>query len=299
MRGGGDTYFKIEGRPFEDPNQQVTALNPAISHDYFNAMGISLLKGRQFTEHETREPAKTVIINESFARTYFPNEDPLGKGLIIDMGEPRTCEIIGVTRDIRQFSLEFDASPTMYLPSINTGWPNLVVRTTGDPLAMTTAIRSAVQSIDRDQPLANVRSMEQILASSVAEPRFRTTLLSAFAMLALALAGVGIYGVMSYSVARRTHEIGIRMALGARPNDTLKLVVGHGMALSLIGVTVGLAGAFGLTRLLSSLLFGISATDPFTFGGIALLLIGVAGVACYIPARRATKVDPMQALRCE
>jgi putative ABC transport system permease protein len=299
MRGGGDTYFKIEGRPFEDPNQQVTALNPAISHEYFNAMGISLLKGRQFTAHETREPAKTVIINESFARTYFPDEDPLGKRLIIDMGEPRTCEIIGVTRDIRQFSLEFDASPTMYLPSINTGWPNLVVRTTGDPLAMTTAIRSAVQSIDRDQPLANVRSMEQILASSVAEPRFRTMLLSAFAMLALALAGVGIYGVMSYSVARRTHEIGIRMALGARPNDTLKLVVGHGMALALIGVTVGLGGAFGLTRLLSSLLFGISPTDPFTFGGIALLLIGVAGVACYIPARRATKVDPMQALRCE
>jgi putative ABC transport system permease protein len=299
MRGGGDTYFKIEGRPFADPNQQVTAINPGISHDCLNAMGISLQKGRQFTERETREPAKTVIINESFARTYFPDEDPLGKRLIIDMGQPATCEIIGVTRDIKQFSLELEPTPTMYLPTLAVGWPNLVVRTSGDPLAMTAAIRAAVQSLDKDQPLANVRSMEQILATSVAEPRFRTMLLSIFAMLALALAGVGIYGVMSYSVARRTHEIGIRMALGARPNDTIRLVVGHGMTLVVIGVVIGLVGAFGLTRLLSTLLFGISATDPFTFAGIALLLTGVAAVACYIPARRATRVDPMKALRCE
>ena len=299
MRGGGDTYFKIEGRPFADPTQQVTAINPGVSHDYLNAMGISLLKGRQFTEEETRLPTKTVIINESFARTYFPDEDPLGKRLIIDMGEPATCEIIGVTRDIRQFSLEFEATPTMYLPTLAVGWPNLVVRTSGDPLATTAAIRAAVQSIDKDQPLANVRSMEQILATTVAEPRFRTMLLSVFAMLALALAGVGIYGVISYSVARRTHEIGIRMALGARPNDTIRLVVGQGMTLAVIGVVIGLVGAFALTRLLSTLLFGISATDPFTFAGIALLLTGVAAVACYIPARRATRVDPMQALRCE
>jgi putative ABC transport system permease protein len=299
MRGGNDTYFKIEGRPFADPNQQVTALNPAISHDYFNAMGIPLVKGRQYTERETREPAKTVIINETFARTYFPDEDPLGKRLIIDLGTPATCEIIGVARDIKQFSLQFDATPTMYLPGINSGYPNLVVRTAGDPLAMTSAVRGVVQSIDKDQPLANVRSMEQILENSIAEPRFRTMLLSVFAMLALALAGVGIYGVMSYSVARRTHEIGIRMALGARPNDTIRLVVGQGMTLAVVGVVIGLCGAFGLTRLLSTLLFGISATDPFIFGGIAMLLTGVAALACYIPARRATRVDPMQALRCE
>ena len=299
MRGGGDTYFKIEGRPFEDPNQQVTALNPGISYDYLNAQGIRLLKGRPFTEQETKEPIKTVIINEAFARTYFPGEDPLRERLVIDMGESLTCEIIGVTRDIKQFSLQSESAPTMYLPSIEVGRASLVVRTAGDPLAITSAVRAAVQSVDKDQPIANVLSMEQILSSSVAEPRFRTLLLSVFAALALVLAGVGIYGVMSYAVARRTHEIGIRMALGARSGDTLKLVVGQGMTLALIGVAVGLAAAFALTRLLSSLLFGVSATDPLTFAVIALLLTSVATVACYIPARRATRVDQMVALRYE
>jgi putative ABC transport system permease protein len=297
--GGGDTYFKIEGRPFEDTNQHVTAQNPSISHDYLNAMGIPLVKGRPFTEQETKEPIKTVIINEAFARTYFTGEDPLSQRLVIDMGESLTCEIIGVTRDIKQFSLQSQSPPTMYLPSIEVGRASLVVRTAGDPLAITSAVRAAVQSVDKDQPIANVLSMEQILSSSVAEPRFRTLLLSVFAALALVLAGVGIYGVMSYAVARRTHEIGIRMALGARPGDTLKLVVGQGMTLALIGVAVGLAAAFALTRLLSSLLFGVSATDPLTFAVIALLLTSVAMVACYIPARRATRVDPMVALRYE
>ena len=300
MRGANDTYFKIEGRPFPNPNEQVSALNPVVSQNCLNAMGIRVLKGRQFTDQETREQqAKTVIINETFARTYFPDDEPIGKRLIIDLGEPATCEIIGVAADIKQFSLQFGPSPTMYLPSINVGWVNLVVRTEGDPLAMTAGVREAVQSIDRDVPLANVRSMEEILASSIAEPRFQTMLLSVFAALALTLAGVGIYGVMSYSVSRRTHEIGIRMALGARPTDAIRLVVGQGMTLALIGVGVGLCGAFALTRLLSTLLFGISATDPFTFGAIAVLLISVAALACYIPARRATRVDPMQALRCE
>jgi putative ABC transport system permease protein len=299
MRGGGDTYFKIEGRPFSDPNEQVTAINPGISHDYLNAMGIPILKGRPFTYQETKDPAKTVIINESFARTYFPDEDPLGKRLIIDMGEKATCEIIGVARDVRQFALQMEATPTMYLPTINVGRPSLVVRTAGDPMALSAAVRTAVQSIDKDQPVANVASMEQILSQSVGEPRFRTLLFSVFAALALILAGVGIYGVMSYSVARRTHEIGIRMALGARPGDTIKMVVGQGLTLTITGVAVGLAASVGLTRLLESLLFGVSPTDPFTFAAIALLLTGVAAVACYIPARRATRVDPMRALRCE
>ena len=299
LRGGGDTYFKIEGRPFSGPNQQVTALNPAISHDFLNAMGIALVRGRPFTYQETKEPQKTVIVNEAFARSYFPDEDPLGKRLIIDLGDSVTCEIIGVTRDVKQFSLQSSPTPTMYLPSIEVGRPTLVVRTSGDPLALTSAVRAAVQTVDKDQPVANVASMEQILSSSVGEPRFRTLLLSVFAGLALVLAGVGIYGVMSYTVARRTHEIGIRMALGARPGDTISLVVAHGLTLALIGVGVGLAGALGLTRLLSSLLFGVSATDPLTFVAISVLLTGVAAVACYIPARRAARVDPMIALRHE
>ena len=299
LRGGNDTYFKIEGRPFADPNQQVTALNPAVSHDFFTALGISLIKGRKFTDQETKEPAKTVIINESFAATYFPDDDPLGQRLIIDLGRPATCEIIGVTRDIKQFSLQSEPTPTMYLPDINIGRPSLVVRAFGDPPALTSAIRGAVQSIDKDQPIANVASMEEILSRSVGEPRFRTVLLGVFAALALVLAAIGIYGVMSYTVARRTHEIGIRMALGARSKDTLMLIVGQGLSLALIGVGVGLAGAFGLTRLLSSLLFGVSPTDLSTFVVIALLLTGVAAMACFIPALRATRVDPMRALRHE
>ena len=299
MRGGGDTYFKIEGQPFEDPNQQVTALNPEISRDYLNAIGIPLLKGRPFTDQETKEAPKVVIISESFARVYFTGEDPLGKRLIVDLGDSATCEIIGVARDIRQFSLQAQSTPTMYLPSIEVGRPSLVVRTSGDPLAMTSSVRAAVQSVDTDQPVASVSSMEQILSGSVAEPRYRTLLLSLFAGLALILAAVGIYCVMSYAVARRTHEIGIRMALGARPSDTVKLVVGQGLTFALIGVAAGLAVAFGLTRFLSSLLFGVSATDPLTFAGIAFLLTTVAALACYIPARRATRVDPMLALRCE
>ncbi|HSE38534.1 MAG TPA: FtsX-like permease family protein, partial [Blastocatellia bacterium] len=281
------------------PNQQVTALNPTISHDYLNAMGITLVKGRPFTEQETKEPTKKVIISEAFERAHFPDEDPLGKRLIIDLGESVTCEIIGVTRDVKQFSLQSNAAPTMYLPSIEIGRPTLVVRTTGDPLALTSAVRAAVQSVDKDQPVSNIASIAQIISNSVGEPRFRTLLLSVFAALALILAGVGIYGVMSYTVARRTHEIGIRMALGARPGDTIRLVVGEGLTLALIGVAVGLAGAFWLTRLLSSLLFGVSATDPLTFAVIAVLLTSVAAVACYIPARRAARVDPMIALRCE
>lgn len=299
LRGGGDTYFKIEGRPFDGPNQQVTALNPAISHDYLKAIGISVLKGRPFTEQETKGRESKVIISEAFERTYFSGEDPLGKRLIIDRGEPATCEIIGVTRDIKQFSLQSSPVPTMYLPSIEIGRPTLVVRTSGDPLELTAAVRAAVQAVDKDQPVANVASMQQILSRSVGEPRFRTLLLSVFAALALILAGVGIYGVMSYTVARRTHEIGIRMALGARPGDTIRLVIAQGLTLALIGVGAGLAGAFGLTRLLSSLLFGVSATDPLTFSLIAILLTGVAALACYIPARRAARVDPMIALRCE
>ena len=299
MRGGGDTYFKIEGKPFDDPSKQITALDPQISSNYLNAIGISLVKGRGFEDRETKGTPNTVIINEAFARTYFSDDNPLGQRLIIDIGSPVTCEIIGVARDTKQFSLEFDSAPTMYLPSIEVGRPNLVVRTSGDPLAMASAVRTAVQSIDSDLPIASVYSMEQILANSVSEPRFRTMLLSVFAALALILAAVGIYGVMSYSVARRTHEIGIRMALGARPSDTLRLVVGQGLTLTLIGVGVGLASSFALTRLLTSLLFGISATDPLTFVSIALLLTAVSAIACYVPARRATRIDPMLALRYE
>jgi len=298
--GGGDTYFTIEGSPFPDPDRKVTALNPMVSHDYLRAMKIPLIKGRHFTEPETKEEkAKTVIINEAFARAYFAGGSPLGKRLIIDMGEPWTCEIIGVARDTTQFALNVGAFPMMYLPSIRAGFAAVVIRASGDPLALTASVREAVREVDRDQPIANIRSMDQIMSNMAGEARFRTLLLGVFAAVALLLSAIGIYGVIAYSVAQRTREIGIRMALGAHGGDVLGLMIMQGMKLALIGVGVGIAGALALTRVLSNLLFNVSATDPPTFVGVSTLLALVALLACYVPARRATKVDPMIALRYE
>ena len=298
--GGGDTYFTIEDRPFPDPNRKVTAFNPSVSHDYLRVMKIPLIKGRHFTEPETKgEKPKTVIINEAFARAYFANDEPLGKRLIIDMGEPWTCEIIGVAGDTTQFAFDVSAFPVMYLPSIRTGVAAVVVRASGDPLALTASVRAAVREVDRDQPIANIRSMDQILSTMTGDARFRTLLLGVFAAVALLLSAIGIYGVIAYSVAQRTREIGIRIALGAQGRNVLGLVIGQGMKLALIGVGVGIAGAWAMTRVLSNLLFNVSATDPLTFIGVSALLALVALLACYVPARRAMKVDPMVALRVE
>jgi putative ABC transport system permease protein len=298
--GGGDTYFTIEGKPFPDPNRKVTAFNPMVSHDYLRAMKIPLIKGRHFTEPETKEEkAKTVIINEAFARAYFADDEPLGKRLIIDMGEPWTCEIVGVARDTTQFALDLGAFPMMYLPSIRAGVAAIVVRTSGDPLALTASVRAAVREVDRDQPIANIRSMDQILLSMAGEARFRTLLLGVFATVALFLSAIGIYGVIAYSVAQRTREIGIRIALGAPIRDMAGLVIWQGMKFALIGVGIGICGALAVTRVLSSLLFNVGITDPLTFIGVATLLALVALLACYVPARRAMKVDPMVALRSE
>ncbi|MEN3334847.1 MAG: putative transport system permease protein [Blastocatellia bacterium] len=299
LQGGGDTYFTIDGHPPDDPNQKPLAFNPQVSHDYLKTMGIPLIKGRHFTQQEAEADATTVIINETFAQTYFADEEPIGKRLTIDMGKPLHCEIIGVARDIKLFSLASQNFSAMYLPSIRTGFSNLVVRTAGEPLAMTAAIRNVVQSVDKNQPVANIRSMEQILASSAEQSRFRAVLIGIFAVVALILAGVGIYGVMAYLVTQQTHEIGIRMALGAQRKDVLKLILRQGIRLTVVGVIIGLASAFALTRFLSDLLFKVSATDPATFTAVALLLTLVALLACWIPARRATRVDPMVALRYE
>lgn len=208
-------------------------------------------------------------------------------------------EIIGIAGDIRHRALETEPFPAMYMPTYATGWTNVVIRTHGDPTSIAGAVRKEVQAIDPDQPVADVKTMEQWLDTAVAAPRYRTVLLGLFALLALVLASTGIYGVMSYSVAQRTHEIGVRMALGARQLDVLKLVVRQGMGLVLIGVALGLVGAIALTRLMSTLLFGVGAKDPVTFAFVATLLTIVAFVACYIPARRAAKVDPLVALRYE
>jgi putative ABC transport system permease protein len=299
---GSGTSFTVVGRP-EPPPGEVPVTDVRVADpEYFRVMGIPLLRGRNFTEKEATEVSRVVIVNETLVRQQFPNEDPLGKRITINMSDnPVPSEIIGVVGDARYVGLDVEPRAMTYWPHpelVRSGM-TLVVRTGADPLSLAPAIQREVRALDADQPVADIRTMEQLLATSVARARFSTLLLSIFAAVALILAAVGIYGVMSYAVTQRTHEIGIRLALGAQAGDVLRLVVKQGMLLTLIGVGLGLGGAFALTRLIATLLFGISATDPLTFGALSLLLIGVALVANYLPARRAMRVDPLVALRYE
>jgi putative ABC transport system permease protein len=299
---GSATGFTIEGRPTPAPGQGPVTDVRVMDINYLRTMNIPLLKGRVFTEQETTEQRHVVIINETLARQYFAGEDPLGKRVTVNMSDkPVPSEIIGVVGDIKHVSLDTPVKAMVYWPHPELAHTSMtiVVRTQGDPATIAAAATREIQAIDPDQPVSDVRTMQQLLASSVARARFNTLLLGLFAALALVLASVGIYGVMAYSVVQRTKEIGIRIALGAQSRDVLKMIVGHGMMLTLVGVGLGLTGALILTRLMSSLLFGVSTTDPLTFIGVSLLLSAVAFFACYIPARRATKVDPMIALRYE
>jgi len=269
-----------------------------VNANYFNVLRIPLLRGRNFTEQEVRQGDKVTIVSQQLVDIVFPNEEPLGKRLVSAIGN-QSFEIVGVVGDLRHRSLEVAPFPAMYFPTLAPSRTNLVIRTHGDPLSIVGAVRKEVQAIDPEQPIAAVKTMTDWVESSVATPRYRTTLLGLFAALAMVLAATGIYGVMSYSVAQRTHEIGVRMALGARRADVLKLVVRQGMLLTVVGVALGLLGAFALTRVMSTLLFGVTTKDPITFVVVALLLIAVAFIACFVPAQRATKVDPLTALRYE
>ncbi len=293
-----DFRFHVEGIP-RDPDNVVTADYRRVNQDYFRAMKIPLLRGRQFTGQEVRTSSQVAVISEELAKQFFPNEDPLGKRLLIDVGKDLPFEIIGVAGDVRHRGLAGNVYQMMYSPSLRRAATNLVIRTAAAPLNLAAEVRKVVQAVDKDLPISVLRPMEELVGNSIAQQRMNTFLLSALAALALVLAMVGIYGVMSYSVAQRTHEIGIRMALGARAGDVLRLVVKQGMTLALLGVVIGLLASFALTRLMTSLLHGLSATDPLTFAGVAVALIGVALVACYVPARRAAKVDPLVALRYE
>jgi putative ABC transport system permease protein len=291
----------IEGRPHAAPGEGLRSTFSSVSARYFRTMGIPLVRGRDFTDQDTATTPGVVIINETFARRYFPGEDPLGKRMKRG-GENRPwLTIVGIVGDVRHLSLADEPRTEFYLSSLQTPYPfmNVVVRTASDPVNLMTAIRQEVWAVDRDQPVANVETMRQRVADALAGARFNTLLLGLFAAVAMILSAVGIYGIMAYSVIQRTHEIGIRMALGAGQRDILRMVVGQGMRLALVGVALGLFASFALTRVMASLLYGVTATDPLTFAGVALALLIVALLACYLPARRATKVDPMVALRYE
>jgi putative ABC transport system permease protein len=310
FEGANWPAFIIEGQPPPEPGREPNAILYITSAGYLETLGITLLRGRGFSSHDTPSTTPVVLIDEVFARQYFPNEDPLGKRLRQAGANTPSREIVGVVRHVEHSNLEglnaasaevytpFSQIPVETLPRY-VRRVNLLVRTNVEPLSLAPSVRAQISALDKDQPVFNVRTMEQALARSVAARRFAMILLSVFAVLALVLAAVGIYGVISYSVAQRTREVGIRMALGAQTTDVLKLVVRDGLKLVVIGVAVGLAGAFMLTRLMSTLLFGVTPTDSLTYATVALTLIVVALAACYIPARRATKVDPLVALRFE
>jgi putative ABC transport system permease protein len=304
----GDRFsisFEIEGRPMA-PKDHPSGDFFAAGVGYFAAMGIPIIKGRDFNDRDQHGSTPVVIITEALARQFFPNEEPLGKRIrpginTIEGEKSQMREIIGVVGDVRNRSLNTEPKPAYYVPQTQVPFDQMVivVKTTGEPHGLISAATKQVAAMDADIPLFGVKTMDEYLSASVAAPRFSTTLLSIFAAVALVLTAVGLYGVMSYSVAQRTNEIGIRLALGAQSRDVLLMVVKQGSTLILIGLAIGLAGAFALTRLISSLLFGVTAKDPFTFAAVAVVLALVALLACYIPALRATKVDPMEALRCE
>jgi predicted permease len=293
--------YVVEGRD-ASPADAPQAAYSSVSPNYFKAMRIPLLAGREFTERDNSDAPNVAIINETMARRSFANEDRVGKHIKIDyLNQPTSFEVVGVVGDTKQSSLADQTNVGIYVPYFQYPWFSslLVVRAAADPAGFAAPAQGAIWEVDKDKPISYVKTMDQLLSESVAQPRLYLTLLGAFAMVALALAVIGIYGVMSYSVRQRTREIGIRMALGASAGDVLRLVVGQGLVLISAGVALGLVAALALTRVMASLLHGINATDPVTFFGGALILAGVALGACFVPARRATRVDPMAALRHE
>lgn len=297
--------FKIEGRAPYQAGHEPRSDYSSVSPDYFKAIGIPLLKGRYFTERDTKGAARVAIINSTMARSFFPEDDPIGKRIHLTggltNGEEVYREIVGVVGDVKYYGLNQETPAQIYESYTQQPFRfmTLVLRADGDPAGLNEAIRREILKLDSEQPVVSINMLDRLVSNSTAEQQSLGLLFGSFAAVAVVLAAVGLYGVMSYSVARRTQEIGIRMALGARRPDVLVLILRQGARLTLCGVAIGILAAWAVTRLLINLLYGMSSTDPLTFVGVSLLLIGVSLLACYLPARRATKVDPMVALRCD
>jgi len=295
------TSFTIVGRP--DPgagNKPGTGVR-VVDPNYFRAMDIPLRHGRAFTAGDTQKSPRVLIISETLARRFFPDENPLGKKLIIDWNDNLPDEIVGVVGDILHEGMDAQPEPMIYWPEARMPYNamTIVARSERDPVSVASAAIKEIHDMQPDQPVSDVRSMNAVIGESVSRQRFNMLLLAIFAGVALLLAVVGIYGVMAYGVTQRRHEIGIRVALGAGRADVVRMVMGQGLALTAAGIGIGAVAAYALTRLMKTLLFGVTATDPATFAGVALLLSMAAMVACYLPARRATSVDPVVALRYE
>jgi putative ABC transport system permease protein len=303
LGGGFDSLgFRIPGRP-TPPGAKVFKANFNIaSAGYFRTMGIAVVQGREFDDQDVDTAAPAIVVNETAARRFWPGEDPVGKQIVFpESPVPRT--VVGEVRDVRQLGLGVEAQPEMFLCNRQPGppWPHLtlVVRTSEDAAALAGIVRAAAASADREVPIAEVRTIDEVLAASIAQPRLYAVLLAAFAALALALASIGLYGVVSYTVAQRTHEMGVRAALGADRRDLVRLVLRQGLLLSAAGTAVGLPGALALTRVLTHVVPSVRPGDPVTLGAVAALLIAVALVASVAPARRAARIDPLAALRHE
>jgi putative ABC transport system permease protein len=299
---GASTAFYFDGRPMPEPSAMLIAGYSQVSANYFETMKTSILRGRQFEPRDTVTAPYVTIVNEAFVRAFLDGQEPIGRRVfVMDSRRGRPTEIVGVVRDVRQRDIVKPAGPEMYFPSTQRCWADaqLVIRTHGDPSALTAALRRAVIEVDPAQTIFLVRTLAEVRGDAVALRRLQMILLSIFAGLALLLAAVGIYGVMSYGVAQRTQEIGVRISLGAQRGHVLGMILRQGMGLTALGVAVGLIGAFALTRLMRSLLFEVSPTDPLIFSLIPLALIAVAGLASWLPARRAARLDPLKALRSE
>src|SRR5262245_52748293 len=295
------TKFSIADRATA-PDQEQTANRRSVTPDYLPALGVPLLRGRALSSFDKADSPPVVLINTPLARRHWPLEDPLGKKIAFDsFGRAMTCEIVGIVGDVRPHGLDSEPQPEIYIPYAQDSFGSVtwLVRTEDDPMSLLPAVKEKIREVTPTQTFASTATLEQLLERSTSARRFNLFMLGSFAVLALLLAGVGLYGLISYTTAQRTHEIGIRMALGAQSSDVVRLVIGQGMKLALTGIAIGLAASWELTRLMASLLFGVKATDPLTFAGVSLLLLCVALVACWIPARRATKVDPLTALRIE